>query len=129
MKKISKKIILTMLFALTFMISSKPLITAAQTQEPDENVSFEGNAHIKAFVESTRKDYFDKVYSYTNPVPRYEKKQYDRSFYGTDSDLDFTLKTDISDVSFLDFKESLYIRHYNREDPMSLDYTSNKYNE
>ena len=129
MKKISKKLLLTLATALALTLGSKSVISSAFAQEADENTSFEGNARIKAFVESTRKDYFDKVYSYTNPVPRYEKKQYDKSFYGTDSDLDFSLKTDLSDVSFLDSKESAYIRHYNREDPFSIDYTSNKFNE
>ena len=97
-----------------------------QKQEEDiEKTTFEGNATIKAFVESTRKDYFDAVYSFNNPVPVYQRKQYDKSFYGTDSDLNLALKTDFSEVSFFDIKESLYIRHYNREDPRSLDYSSN----
>ena len=129
MKILNKKIILSLTLALAFMSGSKLGIHSVLAQEADENTSFEGSAYIKAFVESTRKDYFDTVYSYGNPIPRYEKKQYDKSFYGTDSDLSFALKTDLSDVSFLDFKESAYIRHYNREDPFGLDYTSNKHNE
>lgn len=129
MKKKYKKIISVLALALALGINPNLDSAIAQTSNPDENVSFEGDANIKAFVESTRKDYFDRVYSYDNPVPRYEKRQCDRSFYGTDSDLNFALKTDLGDVSFLDFKESLYIRHYNRQDPRSLDYKSNKCNE
>ena len=129
MKKISKKLLLTLVTALALTISPESVTSGLFAQEADENTSFEGSARIKAFVESTRKDYFDTVYSFGNPVPRYEKKQYDKSFYGTDSDLSFALKTDLSEVCFLDFKESLYLRHYNREDPFSLDYNSNKHNE
>ncbi len=126
MKVYNKKtVLLSLLVGLLF----NPPTISAQEIEPINNTSFEGNARIKAFVESTRKDYFDTVYSYDSPIPRYEKKQYDKSFYGTDTDLTFALKTDFNDTSFLDFKESVYVRHYNTEDPRSLDYSSNKYNE
>ena len=117
------------LLSLACAISLLVLPTFCFAQETNSNTKFEGDATIKAFVESTRKDYFDTVYSYNSPIPKYVKKQYDKSFYGTDSDLSFALKTDFNDVSFLDFRESVYIRHYNKEDPKSLDYSSNKYNE
>ncbi len=125
MKYLNNKIILSAAFLITFGLLNNQLFA----QVPDEKASFEGDARIKAFVESTRKDYFDAVYSFDNPVPQYVKKQYDKSFYGTDSDLSFALKTDLNDTCFLDLKESLYIRHYNKEDPYSLDYNSNKFNE
>lgn len=126
----TKKIILSLAFMMACSLLSKPISSFGQScTNPEENTSFEGNIYMKAFVESNRKDYFDAVYSYDNPVPRYEKKQYDKSFYGTDSDLFFVLKTDLNDTSFLDFRESLYVRHYNEEDPKSLDYSSNRHNE
>lgn len=126
MKTFKRKLILIALLAAAIGGSSHYACFGHEVEEP---TSFEGNLDIKAFVESTRKDYFDTVYSYDSPIPKYEKKEYDKSFYGVDSDLSFTLKTDLSDTSFLDLKEDLYVRHYNEEDPMSLDYSSNKNNE
>jgi hypothetical protein len=127
MKIVNKKIIKSLLIAVC-LFSNTPLF-CYPCCDSNEKTTFEGNATIKAFVESTRKDYFDAVYSFNNPVPVYQRKQYDKSFYGTDSDLNLALKTDFSEVSFFDIRESLYIRHYNREDPRSLDYSSNKFNE
>ena len=125
MIKLNKRILLSFAFTIALGLLHNPIFAC----DHDNNTKFEGDATIKAFVESTRKDYFDTVYSFNNPVPQYVKKQYDKSFYGTDSDLSFALKTDFNDVSFLDLRESLYIRHYNKEDPKSLDYSSNKNNE
>lgn len=125
MKHLSKKIFISIVCLITSGLLNNNLFA----QERVEKTKFEGDATIKAFVESTRKDYFDAVYSFDNPIPQYVKKQYDKSFYGTDTDLTFALKTDFNETSFLDFKESLYIRHYNKEDPKSLDYYSNKFNE
>lgn len=125
MKYFNKRIILSAALSIALGLLNSP----GFAHNPDENTKFEGDARIKAFVESTRKDYFDAVYSFDNPIPQQVKKQYDKSFYGTDTDLSFALKTDFSETTFLDFKESVYVRHYNREDPKSLDYCSNKFNE
>lgn len=114
---------------LTAILAGSSAFSDCFGQEVAEPTTFEGSLDIKAFVESTRKDYFDRVYSYDSPVPTYEKRQYDKSFYGTDTDLSFSLKTDLSDISFLDLEEDLYVRHYNQTDPTSIDAYSYKNNE
>lgn len=128
MKAFNKKLIL--IPALMAILASLPNQgNAVYGYNGDESSHFEGTLDLKAFVESNRKDWFDRVYKYNSPTPTYEKKQYDKSFYGTDADLNLALKTDLNDTSFLDLKESLYVRHYNREDPDSLSYKSNRHNE
>lgn len=123
MKFFNKKSIFILALSAVFVSS----ISAVQAA--DEKTSFEGDVRIKAFVESNRKDYFDRVYDYSSPIPGYEKKQYDKSFYGTDTDLTLALKTDLNDTSFLDFKESLFVRRFNDEEPNSLGYFSSRYSE
>ena len=129
MKLFNRKLIFTAFLAFMLMGKNSLTVCFSQEQKVDGPTSFEGSFNTKIFVESTRKDYFDTVYSYDSPIPKHEKKQYDKSFYGTDTNLNFVLRTDLSDVSFLDLEEDLYARSYNETDPVSLDYSSNKNNE
>lgn len=129
MSKKNKKIILALLLATGAVVLPGLKPSAAYAYGGDESTRFDGYLDLKAFVESNRKEYFDTIYSYDSPIPTIAKKEYDKSFYGVDSNLNFSLKTDLNDTSFFDIKENLFVRHYNREDPNSLDYSSNRNNE
>lgn len=87
------------------------------------------NIFSRSFIDSSRCDYYETVYRTDSTESSVEKRQYDKSFLGTCTDINLKLKADVSERSFLDFSENLYWRHYNEEDPLSLGYDANRYSE
>lgn len=94
-----------------------------------DNFKFEFDYDSRSFVESTRRDWNDYVYSTASTTPTFTSRQYDKNFMGSDSDLYFALKSDLNDTHYFDIKESLYYRHYNDSEPLSRDYSTFKYRE
>lgn len=94
-----------------------------------DSVKFEGGFETYSFVESVKKDYFEAVYSPTAYSPDYVAKQYDKSFLSSANDINLKLKIDVNENVFTDFSERIYVRSYNTQDPLGLDYSSYRHDE
>ena len=111
---------------LATVIASVLLCTSAFAFEAGD---FECNIFSRSFIDSSRCDYYETLYRTDSTKTEIEKKQYDKSFLGTCTNLDFKLKADVSERSFIDFSENLYWRHYNEEEPLNVGYDAYKYSE
>ncbi|EKD84338.1 MAG: hypothetical protein ACD_39C00098G0003 [uncultured bacterium] len=83
----------------------------------------------RSVIDSTRRDWYENVYDPATVTPLITERQYDRTFFGSRSDLMFAVEGDLNETHFLDIKERLNYLHYNKEDVLSRDYTSFKYRE
>jgi hypothetical protein len=95
----------------------------------DDTFRFKFDYDSRSVVDSTRRDWYEYVYSPASAVPAYEKRQYDKNFISSQNDLALQISGDLSETHFLDVKEQLYYRHYNNQELLSRDYSSFKYKE
>ncbi len=94
-----------------------------------DSVKFEGDFETYSFIESVKKDYYETIYSPTSYNPDHVAKQYDKSFLSSANDINLKLKIDVNHNVFTDFSERIYVRTYNTEDPLGLDYYSYRHDE
>ena len=83
----------------------------------------------RTVLDSTRRDWYESVYDPASLTPTITRRQYDRTFYGSRSDLLLAVEGDLNETHFLDIKEQLNYLYYNKEDFLSRDYSSFKYRE
>ncbi|MDD3147514.1 MAG: hypothetical protein PHD82_09440 [Candidatus Riflebacteria bacterium] len=105
------------------------LLFCASALPASDAFKFEFDYDSRSFVESTRRDWNDYVYSPASTTPTFTSRQYDKNFMGSDSELSFALKSDLNETHYLDIKETLYFRHYNDSELSGRDYASFKYPE
>lgn len=97
--------------------------------EAEDAFRLDFDYNSRSFVESARRDWNAYVYNIATATPVFEKRQYDKSFLGTTSDMYFALKSDLSETHYLDIKENIYYRHYNENEFTARDYSSFRYGE
>lgn len=95
----------------------------------DDVFKFKFDYDSRSVLDSTRRDWYDYVYVPEAANPAYEKRQYDKTFVSSRSDMFLQILGDLNETHFLDIKEHLNYRHYKDEELLSRDYTSFKYRE
>lgn len=90
------------------------------------NFSLEFSRDTRSFVDSTRKDYYQRSYTVATTTPVIEKKQYDRLFAGVRTDMIIALRGDLSDTAFFDIEEQLVYRRYDNQDYTGRGFSSMK---
>ena len=83
----------------------------------------------RTVIDSTRRDWYEYQYDPASITPTIIRSQYDKTFFGSRSDLLLAVEGDLNETHFLDIKERLNYLHYNKQDALSRDYTSFKYRE
>lgn len=115
--------------SLRLIFSAFIFVSCANFCVAEDKAKFVCDIQSSSFIESARCEYYEAVFSPDSFFPVYTPKEYDKSFLGTANDMDFQLKTNVSDNMFMDFSENLYLRYYNDEEPLSLGHKSYRYNE
>lgn len=95
----------------------------------DDVFRFKFDYDSRSVIDSTRRDWNERIYSPDSTVPEYRKKQYDKTFIGGRSNMVLQVLGDLNETHFLDIKEYLNYRHYNSQELLSRDYSSFKYRE
>jgi len=83
----------------------------------------------RTVIDSTRRDWYENLYDPASITPTISRNQYDKTFFGSRSDLLLAVKGDLNETHFLDITERLNYLYYNKQDALSRDYTSFKYRE
>lgn len=105
------------------------LLQALPVSAADDVFKLELDYDSRSVVDSTRRDWYESVYDPASLTPAIVRRQYDRTFFGSRSDLFLAVNGDLSETHFLDIREQLNYLHYNKEDVLSRDYSSFKYRE
>lgn len=114
---------------LTIILGMLLGIFALSADAADDTFRFKFDYDSRSVADSTRKDWHDYVYIASSSVPVFEKRQYDKTFVGGQSDLVLQIFGDLNETQFLDIKEQLYYRHYNNQELNGRAYSSYKYRE
>jgi len=81
----------------------------------------------RSVVDSTRRDWYENIYDPASLTPTIVRSQYDKTFFGSRSDLLLAVEGDLNETHFLDITERLNYLYYNKQDALSRDYSSFKY--
>lgn len=124
-KQLMKRVIVIIktVLLLTLLLSVLPARAA------DDTFRLTLDYDSRSVIDSTRRDWYESVYDPASITPTITHRQYDRTFFGSRSDLLLAVEGDLNETHFLDVTERLNYLHYNKEDVLSRDYTSFKYRE
>ena len=105
------------------------LVPALKASAADDNFKLVLDYDSRSVVDSTRRDWYENIYDPASLTPTVTRRQYDKTFIGSRSDLFLALNGDLNETHFLDIRERINYLHYNKEDVLSRDYSSFKYRE